>query len=54
VDHIALAYPDLDRVIAHLKTKNLRILQGPYKLGSTRAVLIEDLDRLALELVEER
>jgi hypothetical protein len=54
VDHIALAYPDLDAVIAHLKAKKVRILEGPYMLGDSRAVLIEDLDRLAVELVEEK
>jgi hypothetical protein len=52
VDHIGLSFPNLDPVIAHLKAKGVAILQGPYKLGDTRAVLIEDMDGLALELVE--
>jgi catechol 2,3-dioxygenase-like lactoylglutathione lyase family enzyme len=52
VDHVALSYPDLDAVVAHLKSKNIPILEGPYKLGDTRAILIEDLDGLALELLE--
>ena len=28
------------------------ILEGPYSFGDSRAVLIEDLDGLALELIE--
>jgi hypothetical protein len=52
VDHIGLAYPNLDVVIAHLKATGEPILQGPYKLADTRAVMIEDLDGLGLELVE--
>ena len=52
VDHIGLAYPNLDAVIAHLKATGVPILSGPYKLADTRAVMIEDLDGLSLELVE--
>jgi catechol 2,3-dioxygenase-like lactoylglutathione lyase family enzyme len=52
VDHIGLAYPNLDAVIAHLKNRKVPILDGPYKLGDTRAVLIEDPDGLAFELIE--
>ena len=44
--------PDLNPVIAHLKAKGVPILEGPYPFAGTRAVLIEDLDGLALELVE--
>jgi catechol 2,3-dioxygenase-like lactoylglutathione lyase family enzyme len=54
VDHLGFAYPDLNAVIAHLKSKSVPILEGPYKLGDTRAILIEDLDGLALELIEIR
>jgi hypothetical protein len=54
VDHIGLSYPDLDAVIAHLKSKKVRIIEGPYKFGDTRAILIEDMDRLAVELVEAK
>lgn len=28
------------------------ILEGPYAFGDTRAVLMEDLDGLAIELIE--
>ena len=52
VDHIALSYPDLNPVLAHLKATGVPILEGPYRLGDTRAVLIEDLDGLALEILE--
>jgi len=54
VDHIGLVYPDLNPVLAHLKSANIRILEGPYKLADTRAVLIEDLDGLAFELIEQK
>jgi catechol 2,3-dioxygenase-like lactoylglutathione lyase family enzyme len=52
VDHIGLAYPDLDQVIAHLRATKVPIAKGPYKFGDTRAILIEDPDGLAFELIE--
>ncbi len=52
VNHVAVTYPDLDPVLAHLKATGVPILEGPYPFGETRAVLIEDLDGLALELIE--
>jgi catechol 2,3-dioxygenase-like lactoylglutathione lyase family enzyme len=52
VDHIGLSYPNLDPVLAALKAKAVRIVQGPYQFGDTRAVLIEDPDGLAFELIE--
>ena len=54
VDHIGLTYPDLDPVLAHLAATGVELLEGPYGFGDTRAVLIEDLDGLVLELIEER
>ena len=54
VDHVALAFPDLDAVMARLKATNVTIAKGPYKFGDTRAVMIEDLDGLGLELVETK
>jgi catechol 2,3-dioxygenase-like lactoylglutathione lyase family enzyme len=54
VDHIGLTYPDLDVVMRHLRSKGVRILEGPYKFGDTRAVLIEDPDGLAFELIETK
>ena len=52
VDHVALAFPDLDPVITRLTAANVPIVSGPYPFGDTRAILIEDLDGLALELIE--
>ena len=52
VDHIGLTYPDLDAVIAHLQATMVPILEGPYPFGDTRAVLIEDPNGLAYELIE--
>lgn len=54
VDRIGIAYPDLNAVIAHLKATNVPIVEGPYKFGDTRAVLIEDPDGLAFELIEAK
>ncbi len=51
VDHVSLTY--LDLVIARLEAAGVPIIEGPYPFGAGRAVLIEDLDRLALELIEE-
>jgi hypothetical protein len=52
IDHLGFTYPDLDAVIVHLESRKVPVLEGPYKLGDTRAILIEDLDGLALELIE--
>lgn len=52
VDHVALSFPDLNVVMAHLKSTNVPIVRGPYKFGNTRAIMIEDPDGLGLELIE--
>ena len=52
VDHVAISYPDLDPVLAHLEAAGIPVLDGPYPFGDARAALIEDLDGLAIELVE--
>jgi len=52
VDHVGLAYPDLDAVMRHLKAKGVPLVKGPYKFGDTRAVMIQDLDGLGVELIE--
>ena len=54
VDHIGLTYPDLDTVIAHLRATMVPILEGPYEFGDTRAVLVEDPNGLAYELIEAK
>jgi hypothetical protein len=53
-DHIALSVSDLDAWAAKLRSENVRLLEEPYKLGDTRAVMIEGPSREALELVEIR
>lgn len=32
VDHVAIAYPDLDSVLAHLEARGTPILEGPVPL----------------------
>jgi catechol 2,3-dioxygenase-like lactoylglutathione lyase family enzyme len=51
-DHVALSVADLDAWVAKLRTENVKFLEQPYKLGDTRAVMIEGPSREALELVE--
>ena len=51
-DHVALSVPDLDAWIAKLRRERVTFLEEPYKLGATRAVMIEGPSREALELVE--
>jgi catechol 2,3-dioxygenase-like lactoylglutathione lyase family enzyme len=54
-DHIALSVTDLDAWIAKLRGEGVIFLEEqPYKLGDTRAVMIEGPSREALELVEIR
>jgi catechol 2,3-dioxygenase-like lactoylglutathione lyase family enzyme len=52
VDHIALSVADLDAWVAKLRREGVRLLDEPYELGDTRAVMIEGPSREALELVE--
>jgi hypothetical protein len=51
-DHIGLGVWDLDDWIARLRGEGVRFLEEPYRLGDTRAVMIEGPSREALELVE--
>ena len=51
-DHIAFAVGDLDAWIAKLRDEGVTFLEQPYRLGDTRAVMIEGPSREALELVE--
>ena len=51
-DHIALSVTDLDAWVAKLRGEGVRLLEEPYKLGGTRAAMIEGPSREALELVE--
>jgi catechol 2,3-dioxygenase-like lactoylglutathione lyase family enzyme len=51
-DHIALSVTDLDAWVAKLQAEKVTFLEPVYKLGSTRAAMIEGPSREALELVE--
>ena len=51
-DHIALSVVDLDAWVAKLRGEGVCFLEEPYRLGDTRAVMIEGPSREALELVE--
>jgi catechol 2,3-dioxygenase-like lactoylglutathione lyase family enzyme len=51
-DHLALSVADLDAWIAKLRGEGVTFLEAPYKLGDTRAVMIEGPSREAIELVE--
>jgi hypothetical protein len=53
-DHFALSVSDLDAWVAKLRSGGVTLLEEPYPLGDTRAVLIEGPSREALELVEVR
>jgi catechol 2,3-dioxygenase-like lactoylglutathione lyase family enzyme len=51
-DHVALSVGDLDAWIAKLTAEGVTFLEKPYRLGDTRAVMIEGPSREAIELVE--
>ena len=51
-DHLGFGVKDLDAWVAQLKSDGVTFLQEPYKLGDTRAVMIEGPSLEALELVE--
>ena len=53
-DHIALSVCDLDAWLAKLHDEGVTLLEPPYRLGDTRAVMIEGPSKEALELVEAR
>ena len=53
-DHIAFGVADLDAWVAKLRVEGVTFLEQPYKLGDTRAVMIEGPSKEALELVEVR
>ncbi len=53
LDHVGFSVEGLDAWIEHLRNRDVTILDGPYPFGQGRALLIEGLDGLVLELVEE-
>ena len=52
MDHVALSVTNLDAWIAKLRGESVKVLQTPYTLGDTRAVMIEGPSHEAIELVE--
>jgi Glyoxalase/Bleomycin resistance protein/Dioxygenase superfamily len=54
VDHFALSVMNLDAWIAKLRGEGVKFLEQPYKIGNTRAVMIEGPSREAIELVEAK
>jgi catechol 2,3-dioxygenase-like lactoylglutathione lyase family enzyme len=51
-DHFALSVADLDAWVAKLRGEGVRILEQPYRIGETRAVMIEGPSLEAIELIE--
>jgi hypothetical protein len=51
-DHIGLGVPNLDAWVTKLRGEGIKFLEQPYKLGETRAFMIEGPSKEALELVE--
>jgi len=54
MDHVAFSVTNLDGWMVKLAAEHVRVLEGPYALGDSRAVLIEGPSREAIELVESR
>ena len=52
MDSVGLGVSDLDAWVAKLKAEKVTFLKGPFKIGDTRAVMIEGPSHEALELVE--
>src|SRR6266581_8931415 len=52
MDHVALSVGNLDAWVGKLRSEGVKFLEQPYKLGDTRAVMIEGPSREAIELVE--
>jgi hypothetical protein len=51
-DHFALSVADLDAWMVKLRDEGVVLLEPPYKLGNTRAAMIEGPSKEAIELVE--
>ena len=52
IDHVGLSVPDLGAWTSKLKREGVTFLRQPYKIGGTRAVMIEGPSREAIELIE--
>jgi len=54
MDHVSLSVSDLDGWIAKLKTEGVIFLKPPYRIGATRAVMIQGPSREAIELIGDK
>ena len=54
LDHVAFTVDSLDALVARLRVAKVKVLEGPYAFGNTRAFMIEDPDGLSIELIERR
>jgi catechol 2,3-dioxygenase-like lactoylglutathione lyase family enzyme len=52
MDHVTLSVSNLDGWIAKLKSEGVSFLRQPYRIGTTRAVMIEGPSHEAIELIE--
>lgn len=52
MDHVGLSVANLDAWAAKLKKEGIKFLRRPYRLGDTRALMIEGPSHEAIELVE--
>jgi catechol 2,3-dioxygenase-like lactoylglutathione lyase family enzyme len=52
LDHVAFTVEGLDALLARLRRAGVKVLEEPHAFGGTRAVMIEDPDGLAIELIE--
>jgi catechol 2,3-dioxygenase-like lactoylglutathione lyase family enzyme len=52
LDHLAFAVENFDALLVRLRSGGVKFILQPYQFGSARAVMIEDLDGLAIELID--
>lgn len=52
MDHMAVSVANLDAWFAKLKSENVTILEQPYKIGETRAFMINGPSNEAIEVIE--
>ena len=54
LDHVAFSVENFDALYVKLRREGVKILEAPHAFGDTRVFMIEDLDGLAIELVEAK
>ena len=52
MDHFGLSVANLDAWVDKLRGEGVNLLTGTYRLGDTRAVMIQGPSQEAIELVE--